>query len=1708
MGYDASLDNSVEAAQPHLLESAWGLGAGTLIAAGKGIVDSLGSIGAAIGVTSPYEARNTRDVIAEYSGETAAQFYDRNPNVVEGAGLLVGTIIPGTAGIKVLRAAQAAKGSMLGSMLRLPHAALEGSRGAAVASMATSDSIYAAINANTAKALASGAAANVLDMAAFEVAAMSVTFASPVYSDFTTGDYAKSMITNIALGGAVGTAFSTAKTGFLIKNAAREADATTAPIRNLTKAGAAEQLPWVNLRGFLEELDDTAAVIAAKKLGATDPAVAVASTTRKAAIKNGVNTEAARLAGGDTDITTSFANMLLTPEVDAASIVNLATKIQRGGLEDASVAGRTFDTVTNKAFDAGMKPVTHIGDTLTSGHTPKISGDDLAIISVDKDFKLIKIGADFEQLDAITAQAAWLRTSLAKGIELKVAANDLPRMEKLLDASDELLKKSPAIIGGKVMRTYKEIETAVFEEKFRQAEALSTKMIPEEIAVRLNIAPAFLEEAKFSNMIAKHGEELSNFLRAPRNISVLYDLPKVTSAVDHLFTVPATANGEVLTAISSSSFLREIGREVKPITTAAITRKLEAGAKLSPPTITVLKDGTLSFDGNKRITAVNKLLRDSIVADTDHVPVRVIVTKDAPIPASLPDGSPFPVIRTADGKIVTNPAAQNLPVRLTRQFHEESMRVENMNREFSKERSITATSLHPDLAPLPEESIGLELLATTGSRAEGAQGFATNTESVTGGIGGFAQLVGVQANRLMKTVREGTANRLNQVLIAPMKDEKFTTGAELITLRNHLAGTEASYVLDRATGAAVREDIAINAKLAARKQELQAAWDAASASGALTPAQIKAFKTEMRSVSRVIPAGKGAESIPLSPEAFEVMATSTEINTNRLAIGTKVHATMGQPSLTLAQQYGMERIYMHPVNTKKLPHFVFVREADSITQTSHTSVMSAPTAEALASKVKLLQQEFPGVEVVGSPKSNYEFFYKKDIEAFHKAQGDYEYARGMNDNAIDSALRSKKMMFEKNPPIDKQHVKDFFDDMIDWHRRMDDKSVRDVVELKYAQLFRQLEIMGDSYTKAGTSVLGGNTASAASFAAQTVRNPYGDMIKQALDIGKQLEYPTWMAANEFMNKGWAKMSLSVRKVGLAMMEAKTPRDFAAEAGRLNAITEKMGVGNPYQAGMVEAFRDMLPLNPTLTANIAKGNALLNFAVLGSDMLQAFNTLIGTTVHATELVALRSKILAHNAAGAGKLAGLAAAEVPSSVEILAKATGRYFKGGEVWNAAKGAWEQQTGKELLNGYIRNGLRIGDAKALADAMDNFAYNPTIGAEVFGKKIDAGMEAIRKYTGNTPADAISRFMAADSMRQITDIAMSKGLISNEAEAAIYINQHVTRVHGASIASQRPIMFSGPIGQSIGVFMTFYTNFLQRMFQHTGAGDKGALATMAAMQVGLYGLQGLPAFNFINTHVIGTASGNKKHADIYTAIGGSEEAKWMMYGAGSNMLGLIHPDLAVNLYSRGDLNPRQASIIPIMPQDTALFTATQKTVSNLATLAQHLSGGAGIAPSLLFALEHNGVNRPLSGLGAFLSGGQSTTKGTLLAGYGDTDLASFAFLARIAGGKPLDDATAADALYRMQAYKADRASRIAAVGENMRVAMKDGGQPEVLPFMRDYTHAGGNLDHFNSFMKRQFVTANNSQINKAAEDLNSPEAEGLSRLLGGEPMQDLRHPQ
>lgn len=80
--------------------------------------------------------------------------------------------------------------------------------------------------------------------------------------------------------------------------------------------------------------------------------------------------------------------------------------------------------------------------------------------------------------------------------------------------------------------------------------------------------------------------------------------------------------------------------------------------------------------------------------------------------------------------------------------------------------------------------------------------------------------------------------------------------------------------------------------------------------------------------------------------------------------------------------------------------------------------------------------------------------------------------------------------------------------------------------------------------------------------------------------------------------------------------------------------------------------------------------------------------------------------------------------------------------------------------------------------------------------------------------------------MRQLTDLAEGAGIMARE-ESHSYINTFVNRVDGITVASQRPMMFQGPLGQAIGLFQSYQFNMMQNLFRYAAEGSKKDVAML-----------------------------------------------------------------------------------------------------------------------------------------------------------------------------------------------------------------------------------------------------------------------------------------
>jgi hypothetical protein len=432
-----------------------------------------------------------------------------------------------------------------------------------------------------------------------------------------------------------------------------------------------------------------------------------------------------------------------------------------------------------------------------------------------------------------------------------------------------------------------------------------------------------------------------------------------------------------------------------------------------------------------------------------------------------------------------------------------------------------------------------------------------------------------------------------------------------------------------------------------------------------------------------------------------------------------------------------------------------------------------------------------------------------------------------------------------------------------------------------------------------------------------------------------------------------------------------------------------------------------------------------------------------------------------------------------------------------------------------YKQHGFISSITDQYDQTLDMLAIRATDGAADLDSKIGMAFSKMKQWgdtgealTGNRLAEEFNRFVAADVMKQITDIAVKGGIMDTRSQLA-YINTFVNRTQGNYLASQRPMLFQGPVGQAIGLFQTYQFNLVQQLLRHVTDSNSKSVATMMMLQGGIYGMNGLPAFNAINTHLVGGAPGNRNNTDMYQAAysaGGAEGGDWLMYGALSNVGGLFHPDLKNNMYTRGDVNPRHLTIVPTSVSEVPIVQATGKVLGNLWEVIGQTAAGGDVGGSILRALEHNGISRPASGMALALEAiGRSdgkvistSNKDNMLMAH---DLLSLNTLVRLAGGKPMDEAITQDALFRINTYKQkDKAARDT-LASAIKISTLSGDAPEqeqIEAFANTYARTGGKQTEFAGFMARQSMNVKHSQAEKLRTNMSSPFSIQLQRIMGG----------
>lgn len=920
----------------------------------------------------------------------------------------------------------------------------------------------------------------------------------------------------------------------------------------------------------------------------------------------------------------------------------------------------------------------------------------------------------------------------------------------------------------------------------------------------------------------------------------------------------------------------------------------------------------------------------------------------------------------------------------------------------------------------------------------------------------WSQHTGKLTHQLIQKVANANLEKM-QPFITKFQDKK-QAGAELGIITNMLRGRQEKFVLafDGTTG---------TEKLVVR--------ELTKSEPATGQRVIRADKLD-EWTKDAANAGKKAVFEIENKEVLDYLRVWRDVNGERI---NKRAALMTSRGATLGWDPAV--IYAPPIDTQKYPFFAFVKiKQGHIASDSDVGMVTARSQEELSKLTQEIDTE------------KYDIFFKKDTEQYFKVKHEYDSQLAMNEPRVDSMIRKTGKLRDHFYEVRSENV---LEDYVRYSQNADSALVRHGVDTRYAQLITELNALGKQYTEVATSQM---SALSRQYDKSAI-NPFGDYVRTALDISKRSAFPLIHQLNEFVDN-----------VGTAAYRAFVANSEKAKEGLISwqeaeRIASRYGVGGVYNAENVEvafAAANRPADRNLIRESVSKVNSFLASVGLRLDFANSLVNLISMPIMlGTELASLKS-LARKDPEAIGMLTQVLSTtpgnglQVPSYTKLIGNAIKNVVGPG--------------GTDLIAKYRASGDVKNVALQFHEMLGELAIKPELGprgwSDKVNKTLSAWTEKGAKWTGNNYSEDLTRALSANVMDQLTAPLVAKKLLTLQ-EAEAYRSVFVNRVNGNYIASQRPILFQGTVGAAVSLFQTYVFNVMQQMTRHIENRDMAALLTMGGLQGATYGLNGLPFFEAVNTHLIGNAKINEGHRDVYSAVtqlAGKELGDWMMYGTASAFP--LFGDKMPALYTRGDINPRHISILPISPADIPAVEVSKRIATNIFDMGKKMVGGADLSATLLEGLEHNGVSRPLAGFAQLAQGYTSTAKGSLISASNDFSLTASA--ARMLGAKPMDEAVALNTMYRLNAYKAADLDRLSSLGEVVKTKLRKNQIPapeEMQAFMKSYASAGGNLQNYTSALQRWGRDANMSVVNQMKVFHNSQYAQRLSEIMSGTTLDD-----
>lgn len=768
-------------------------------------------------------------------------------------------------------------------------------------------------------------------------------------------------------------------------------------------------------------------------------------------------------------------------------------------------------------------------------------------------------------------------------------------------------------------------------------------------------------------------------------------------------------------------------------------------------------------------------------------------------------------------------------------------------------------------------------------------------------------------------------------------------------------------------------------------------------------------------------------------------------------------------------------LYMPPKDLSREKYHAFVVPRAAYGETDGRMFMIyAENEQQYNSKMRAIQERYG---------DRYQIVTSKERDQYAKAKGDYDQGLSFDEIDFDTTLENRGRASELMPNLDVS-LSGTLDSFRTWRIRQEEALLRAGMERHYHGTFDMLKRQDEYYSNVERSTNDKTWQEPATIYRDTIATMLGIRAR-----GSNIE-TLWSRVNDFAGeKGSQIIERAISSVfGTAKSGSYSQKDFDA----FNAQMAEAGYISPFDniAQVLASSPDTVKSTafPALVKTLSN---LFSTLQLRLDQANSILQTISTPILALPVLREAQEALAGTPAGA-KLTAMTHVRNPATgdleptpMKLLMRATKEFFS--------------EDGKAFMERLKEHGVITDHLSQYLRATDMTQLNGRHAMSAINNKIDDISNKASKFTGYNLSENFSRFIVAHAIKDIGEV---RGLPEKEMWAMI--SGAVDKVHGVYAGAQRPQVFQGVLGQAVGLYQTYFFNLTQNMLKYVADGQTRQALTMMGMQGSIFGVQSFPGFQTLNTMIGET---NRNNEDFYTLTNADDpnsNAVYAMYGLGSHIFGF-----PVDFAGRGSLETRHSLVLPTTLQDIPIVSQLARAYGNATrTVSAALEDNANVGMALMHGMAHNGLNRPLQGIGTIMMGGVFTGTGQVNWANANRvnydvseDLNWGSMFARAIGTRPLNEAIVQSSYFRKAAYQANARASIAEVGARLQFNASAGTlQPQDYgSFAVDYESAGGELQNFNAYWSRQLKMAGTGQMmefqNELMKDRNSSLGRSVRRM-------------